>query len=166
MKRIHIIGRKNSGKTTLIVELVSALTARGYRVGTVKHTHHDHELDTPEKDSYRHRKAGTVATGILSRRMNAIFWPTDQEQPVADPYQQFDALMADCDVVLVEGDSQTAAPKLEVWRATTGTEPMAKENSDIKVVITDDPLDCQETRWKRSDGESLVAKLESHAGLT
>ena len=176
MKRIHIIGRKNSGKTTLVVELVSALTDRGYRVGTIKHTHHDHELDTPEKDSYRHRKAGTVATGILSRRMNAIFWPTDQEttdqeSTSTEAYQQFDALMSDCDVILVEGDSQADALKLEVWRAATGTEPMAKQNPDIKVVITDDPMDCQTTdcqatRWQRSDVASLVTHLESYAGLT
>ncbi|MEO2032331.1 MAG: molybdopterin-guanine dinucleotide biosynthesis protein B, partial [Planctomycetaceae bacterium] len=57
-KRIHIVGRKNSGKTGLIVELVSFLTDLGYCVGTIKHTHHDHELDTPGKDSYRHCAAG------------------------------------------------------------------------------------------------------------
>ncbi len=56
-RRIHIVGRKNSGKTTLIVELVSHLTNLDYRVGTIKHTHHHHELDTPGKDSFRHCEA-------------------------------------------------------------------------------------------------------------
>ena len=58
MRRIHIIGRKNSGKTTLVVELVQQLSAMGKRVATIKHTHHRHELDVPGKDSYRHREAG------------------------------------------------------------------------------------------------------------
>ena len=58
MHRLHIIGGKNHGKTTLIVELVQELTKRNLRVGTIKHTHHRHELDVPGKDSYRHRLAG------------------------------------------------------------------------------------------------------------
>ena len=61
-----MIGRKNSGKTTLVSELVTEFTARGYRVGTIKHTHHQHELDVPGKDSYRHREAGAAIVGIIS----------------------------------------------------------------------------------------------------
>ena len=45
MKRLHIIGGKNHGKTTLVVELVEEFTRRGMTVGTIKHTHHQHELD-------------------------------------------------------------------------------------------------------------------------
>ncbi|MCA9266810.1 MAG: molybdopterin-guanine dinucleotide biosynthesis protein B, partial [Planctomycetales bacterium] len=69
MKRLHLIGRKNHGKTRLIVDLVEELTSRGLRVGTIKHTHHRHELDTPGKDSYQHRTAGAAVVGILSRSM-------------------------------------------------------------------------------------------------
>lgn len=47
MKRIHIVGRRNSGQTTLIVEQVTEFTLRGYCVGTIRHSHHQHELDTP-----------------------------------------------------------------------------------------------------------------------
>ena len=62
--RSHFIGRKKcSGKTTLVTELVEQLSQRGYRVATVKHTHHHHELGTPGKDSHRHREAGAVAVG-------------------------------------------------------------------------------------------------------
>ena len=75
MRRIHIIGRKNSGKTSLVVRLVEYYRTAGYRVGTIKHTHHHHELDTPGKDSFRHRQAGASAVGILAPTMNAVFWP-------------------------------------------------------------------------------------------
>ena len=67
MRRIHVVGRKNSGKTTLVVELVRHFTAAGLRVGTVKHTSHSHELDTPGKDSYQHRHAGAAVVGIFPR---------------------------------------------------------------------------------------------------
>ena len=66
MNRIHIIGRKNHGKTQLVVELVEEFSLRGLRVGTIKHTHHDHELDTPGKDSHRHRSAGAAVVVIDS----------------------------------------------------------------------------------------------------
>ena len=71
MKRLHIVGRKNSGKTTLIVDLVRHLTALGHRVGTIKQTHHQHELDTPGNDSHRHRQAGAAAVGIVSPALHA-----------------------------------------------------------------------------------------------
>ena len=58
MRRLHVLGRKNHGKTTLVAELVAELTRRGWRIGTIKHTHHHHELDTPGKDSWMHRQAG------------------------------------------------------------------------------------------------------------
>jgi molybdopterin-guanine dinucleotide biosynthesis protein MobB len=74
MKRLHVIGGKNHGKTTLVVELVKEFSRRGISVGTIKHTHHQHELDVPGKDSYRHRMAGAAAVGILSPSMSALFF--------------------------------------------------------------------------------------------
>ncbi len=166
MKRIHIIGRKNAGKTILIVELVTELTRQGYRVGTIKHTHHDHELDTPGKDSHRHREAGSVAIGVLTSGMNAIFWPQVKNddadlQSSPEKYQQFDSMMNGCDIVLVEGDSKTTAPKLEVFRAANGSQPMAMSNTTIHAVVTDDPIDEAVTAiWNRSDLNAIVCNIE------
>ncbi len=160
MKRIHIIGRKNSGKTTLIVELVSELTRRGYLVGTIKHTHHRHELDTPGKDSFLHRQAGSMAVGMLTPGMNAVFWPQDVACSGTDRYQQFDSIMKNCDIVLVEGDSQTSAPKIEVFRATDGVTPIAAEDTSIMAVVTDDLVDCAKPIWKRSAVNTIIDNLE------
>lgn len=158
MNRFHIVGRKNSGKTTLVVELVSHLSAQGHRVGTVKHTHHHHELDTPGKDSYRHRKAGAAVVGILAPEMSAVFQPHDTTDDVnsgdansgdansgdggrddkAARYEWLAATMADCDIVIVEGDLHTGAPKLEVWRAANSERPIAASDRSISLVVTDD----------------------------
>lgn len=163
MKRIHIVGRKNSGKTTLIVELVAEFSRRGYRVGTIKHTHHEHELDTPGKDSHRHRTAGSAAVGLVSHGMNAIFWPPDVPQSANNKYAQFDAMMNDCDVVFVEGDSQTRGTKIEVHRAKNGpnVSPLSADNHTIHAVITDDPTTVETPVWKRRDLDNIVANLES-----
>lgn len=129
MQRIHVIGRKNHGKTQLVVELVEELHRRGLRVGTIKHTHHRHELDTPGKDSHRHRTAGAAVVGILSPSMSAVFLPAEGALSDEDRYTAMALLFADCKLVLVEGDSQTSWPKIEVWRAALQTAPLSAVRS-------------------------------------
>ncbi len=139
MKRVHIVGRKNSGKTTLVEDLIRHFAAQGLRVGTIKHTHHQHELDVPGKDSHRHREAGAAVVGILSPRMTAVFRPHDVGPDTADRYAAMAPLFADCDLVLVEGHLALPGAKLEVWRAGVDQDPLALEHADIVAVITDDP---------------------------
>jgi molybdopterin-guanine dinucleotide biosynthesis protein MobB len=158
LKRVHIVGRKNSGKTTLIVDLVQHLTANGYRVGTIKHTHHHHELDTPGKDSHRHREAGAAVVGILSPGMTAVFRPTDRAgNDTTDRYDELAPMFADCDLVLVEGNLQTTAFKVEVWRAAVTEQPIAAQDSSIAAVITDDAVRVAVPTWSRAD-ISIVAR--------
>lgn len=157
MKRIHVIGRKNHGKTHLVGELVTEFTRTGLRVGTIKHTHHRHELDTPGKDSHRHRMAGAAAVGILSPSMNAVFLPAEHWSAGQDRYEAMAPLFADCDIVVVEGDSQTQAPKIEVWRAILGTAPLIGEDASILAVVTDDPLPVEATVHRRSNVKELGA---------
>jgi molybdopterin-guanine dinucleotide biosynthesis protein MobB len=150
MKRLHIVGRKNHGKTTLVVELVEHFKRLGCRVGTLKHTHHQHQLDTPGKDSYRHQAGGADIVGVVSPGRNAAFWTPDSREH-ADAYEAFAPLFAACDVVLVEGDSQTTAPKIEVWRADLGQAPLAAGDSAIRAVVTDDEPAVDVPILKRCD---------------
>lgn len=160
MKRVHIIGRKNSGKTTLVTDLINELKRRGISVGTVKHTHHKHELDTPGKDSHRHRQAGAKAVGILSPNMNAIFWPVNKAGENRDAYQKFDSLMGDCDLILVEGDSTADAIKIEVYRNGCKQGPMCLEDHSIVAIVTDDEIEVRPQVWPRSNltfiGDSIL----------
>ena len=66
MKLFGITGWKNAGKTTLMVALVGLLTARGLRVATVKHAHHNFDIDHEGKDSFRHRMAGATEVIVSS----------------------------------------------------------------------------------------------------
>jgi molybdopterin-guanine dinucleotide biosynthesis protein MobB len=166
MKRIHILGRKNHGKTTLVVELVEHLRARGLRVGTIKHTHHAHELDTPGKDSHRHRQAGASVVGILSRGMSAVFWAPEETRGAGevDRYEQFAPHFAGCDLVIVEGDTMAAGVKVEVWRQAVGSTPMAQEDPSILAVISDDAPQVSVPTWQRRDialvADEILKQLE------
>jgi molybdopterin-guanine dinucleotide biosynthesis protein B len=157
MRRIHIVGRKNHGKTTLIVELVKELARRGIPVGTIKHTHHQHELDVPGKDSYRHRMAGAAAVGVVSPSMSAVFLPTELDRPeVSDRYLNMGPMFARCLLLIVEGDSQAKAPKIEVWRSELGTHPLACHDKSVLAIVTDDALPISGKVLPRSDISGLA----------
>jgi len=109
-----IVGWKNHGKTYLTVRLVEELTRRGYRVATVKHAHHDFDIDHEGTDSWRHRQAGACAVAVVSsRRLALIHELTGEEEPSL--IQVVDQLPP-CDLVLVEGYKLAAHDKLEVRR--------------------------------------------------
>lgn len=161
--RIHIVGRKNSGKTTLVCELVEELIHRGFRVATVKHTHHNHELDTPGKDSHRHREAGAAGVGILSPQMTAAFVPGPRE--AVDRYATFQTMFADCDVIMVEGDLQSDAIRIEVWRSEVSEEPYAQETEGIAAVITDDDVAADVRVCQRTPLTGVADLVVELAGL-
>ena len=131
-RRIHIVGRKNHGKTTVLSELVRELTDLGLSIGTIKHTDHAHDLDTPGTDSHRHYEAGGAPAAIISRDVIGAFLPREDD---ADPYAMLAPLYADVDLVLVEGQRGTTNPTFEVWRAELSDAPMALEDESIRLLI-------------------------------
>lgn len=110
MKILQIVGRKNAGKTGLIVRLIPALRARGLRVGTVKHSCHDHELDDPSRDSGRHRAAGADATLVVAGSSGALHFTV----PSSEPEALIARYLGGLDLVLVEGWRSLSAAKIEV----------------------------------------------------
>jgi molybdopterin-guanine dinucleotide biosynthesis protein B len=156
MNRIHIIGRKNAGKTTLVVDLVAELSRRGLRVGTIKHTSHRHDPDVPGKDSWRHRQAGAAPVAILSREVTALFLPSE---PEVDEYERLTRFYEGCDLVLVEGGQTAAATKIEVWRAGLGEPPLAPARGDVAAVVSDDAVAVEVPRWPRADVPRLADRV-------
>ena len=69
---IGIAGWKKSGKTTLVVRLIEEFTRRGLKVATVKHAHHNFQIDDDETDSARHRRAGAAQVAIVSAKRWAL----------------------------------------------------------------------------------------------
>ena len=66
MKVFGFAGWSGSGKTTLIEQLVPRFVLEGKSVSLIKHAHHQFDIDTPGKDSYRHRHAGCKEVMITS----------------------------------------------------------------------------------------------------
>ncbi len=133
---VSIVGRTNSGKTTLIERLIPELRARGYRVGTVKHHHHgDFEADTPGKDSWRHARAGAAAVALSSRARLAVFKSVEKEPSLDEIVARY---LDGMDIVLTEGFKEGEKPKIEVVRRARGEPPLCTDRDHLVALATDD----------------------------
>jgi len=135
-KVFGIAGWKNSGKTVLIEALVREFVSRGYRVATIKHAHHDFDIDVPGKDSYRHRAAGAREVLVASsKRWALIHELRDENEPALD---ELLAHIAPCDLVLVEGFKHGPHPKLEVVRGPRPEGSIADGDRTVCAIASDD----------------------------
>jgi molybdopterin-guanine dinucleotide biosynthesis adapter protein len=138
MRVFGVVGWKNNGKTTLVERLVAHLSAAGYCVSTVKHAHHDVDLDRPGKDTWRHREAGAREVVLATARRWAVIHELRGEaEPALD---ELLARMTPVDLVIVEGFKRFPHPKLEVHRRERGTPLLARDDPTVVAVATDEPL--------------------------
>jgi molybdopterin-guanine dinucleotide biosynthesis protein B len=158
---VHVVGRRNHGKTTLLVEVIAELRGRGVAVGSIKHSGHAHELDQPGKDTFRHRAAGAAPSAIVTPTLLGCFAPRMADE---DCYARLAPLFGGCALVLVEGHIDGPGPHVEVFRAAVGSEPLARARREIVAVITDDPLHIDRPLWPRSDVPRLADALLALSG--
>lgn len=141
MRVYGIIGWKNAGKTSLMERLVAAITARGYSVSTVKHVHHDVDLDQPGKDSRRHRDAGAQEVILAGANRLAVMVEHRTGEPaLADVLSR----LRPVDLILIEGYKRDSHPKIEVWRAEAGHDLIQPHDPTIRAIATDATLPQQE----------------------
>jgi molybdopterin-guanine dinucleotide biosynthesis protein B len=134
MKVYGVIGWKNAGKTSLMERLVTEITQRGFTVSTVKHVHHEVDLDQPGKDSYRHRAAGASEVVLASKHRFALMHEHRGPEP---ELAQILTVMAQVDLILVEGYKRDAHPKIEVWRRETGHVMIQPDDPWVRAVASD-----------------------------
>ncbi len=133
---IGIAGWKNSGKTTLAVRLIEEFTRRGLSVASVKHTHHDVEVEGPETDSARHRRAGASEVVLVGDRRWALLHEVNDAPPPS--LRELLPRLAPVSLVIVEGFKSEAIAKIEVRRAAQPDRtPLAPQDPLIIAVAAD-----------------------------
>jgi molybdopterin-guanine dinucleotide biosynthesis protein B len=160
-----ITGWKNSGKTTLTERLVAELTRRGYRVSTVKHAHHDFDIDKPGADSYRHRVAGAAEVAVVSGRRWALMHELrGEDEPRLDDIL---ARLAPCDIVLVEGYKREGHDKIETRRLSAkDTKPLTPGDPAIRAVAADHPVEGESVPvFVLDDVASIADFIVARSGL-
>ena len=137
MKVFGVVGWKNNGKTTLVERLISQLTSMGYKVSSVKHAHHNVDIDEPGRDSYRHRAAGAKQSLLATQNRWALMREhREQDTPTLE---QLLPLFEPCDLVIVEGYKGAVHPKLEIVRHLNKEGLLADQMPNIVALVTDQP---------------------------
>ena len=138
MRVFGLAGWSGSGKTTLLTRLLAALHGRGVTVSTLKHAHHNFDVDQPGKDSWHHRQAGAREVMVASSRRWALM---HELRGAPEPtMEELLRRMSPVDLVLVEGYKRGRHPKLEVFRAALGKPPLAPEDEAIVAIASDAPV--------------------------
>jgi molybdopterin-guanine dinucleotide biosynthesis adapter protein len=133
---IGIVGWKKSGKTTLTVRLVAEMTRRGLKVATVKHAHHNFQIDDAETDSARHRRAGAAEVAIVSPER----WAMVSELNGAPEPDLMEVIgwLSPCDLVIVEGYKSAPIAKIEARRtAAFDHRPLSAADQHVVAIAAD-----------------------------
>jgi len=160
-----VTGWKNSGKTTLVTRLVAELTRRGFCVSTVKHAHHDFDIDKPSTDSFRHREAGAREVMIVSGNRWALMHELrGEEEPPLDAALQ---RLSPCDLILVEGYKREGHAKIEVRRRDAGRgDPLAPNDPSVLAVAADHEIDpAGRPAFDLDDVAGIADFIEGQLGL-
>ena len=158
---IKVVGRSNSGKTTLIEKIIPEIKKRGYRVGSVKHSHHGFDIDRKGKDSYRHRMAGADTVVVASPHEFAVVKKTE-----TDTLDNLEEFFSGMDLVLVEGYKRADRPLIEVFDRTCREEPYALDNGHkirghMIAFVSDDDIDLPGVpRFGRDQVSALCDLIE------
>jgi molybdopterin-guanine dinucleotide biosynthesis adapter protein len=130
-----------TGKTTLLTQLIPILKAHGLRIGIIKHSHHNFQIDQPGKDSFRLREAGASPVMLVSTHRRAIITEIEpiKEPKLDDQLLAFD--QSELELILVEGFKSAQFPKIELHRPSLNKPVLYPNDPSIIAVASDAPLD-------------------------
>ena len=159
--RIGFVGRHNSGKTTLLLAVLPLLSARGLRVGYLKHAHAGFDIDRPEKDSYRVRRSGVAQTIVTGGGQTAVIDDAG-EAPLQAVIARY--VRDDLDVLVVEGFKAEPLPKIEVARAAISTELLCGADRNLVATVTDFPVSPDVPHFAFGDASAIADFVLSRIG--
>jgi molybdopterin-guanine dinucleotide biosynthesis adapter protein len=163
MRIIGLAGWSGSGKTTLLTAVIPELAARGLAVSTIKHAHHEFDIDRPGKDSWRHRQAGARQVMVASARRWALM---HELRGAGEPtLEELVARMSPVDVVLVEGFKRHPHPKIEVHRPALGKPLLYPDDPDVVAIAADEPLAAPIPLLPLGDPAAVADFISDHLGV-
>ncbi|MFZ0134885.1 MAG: molybdopterin-guanine dinucleotide biosynthesis protein B [Desulfobacterales bacterium] len=157
---LSIVGKSGSGKTTLIEKLVAELKRRGLRIGTVKHSAHEIEMDKPGKDSWRHKQAGADTVMVVAPQTVAMI------KSLASPkLEDLEKYFEDVDLVLTEGFKSGGMPKIEVFRQAVHAQPLCGDDNRLIAFVTDSAIEPGVPTFGLNDIAQLADLVEGRCGV-
>jgi molybdopterin-guanine dinucleotide biosynthesis protein len=155
---VSFIGKKKSGKTTVVLGVIAEMRRRGYKVAVIKHDTHGFEVDVPGTDSFRFREIGAEVVGISSPDKYVWVAGTEDERPLGELVRQ---IREPVDLVITEGFKRQDAPKIEVSRRARSTE-LVSAPDELLGIASDQQFPTYPTpQFSLDDFTGLADLLES-----
>jgi molybdopterin-guanine dinucleotide biosynthesis adapter protein len=162
MRIFGLAGWSGSGKTTLLAAVIPELVARGISVSTIKHAHHEFDIDRPGKDSWRHRQAGAREVMVGSARRWALMH--DLRGAPEPSLDELAARMSPVDLLLVEGFKRHPHPKIEVHRPALGKPLLYPDDPHVVAIASDEPIAAPIPLLPLGDPAAVAAFIADHLG--
>ncbi|CAN2042556.1 molybdopterin-guanine dinucleotide biosynthesis adapter protein [Candidatus Magnetomoraceae bacterium gMMP-15] len=155
---ISIVGKSNSGKTTLLSKLIPVLKKRGYRIGVIKHSSHNIIIDHKGKDSWIHKQAGADGVAVYSDKNIALFKDINPIQTLDHIVENY---FKDMELIFTEGFKREDKPKIEVFRIETHKEPLCLNNdNNLIAFVSETNFDSNVPHFGLDDVETLANFIE------
>ena len=153
MKIVGIVGWKNSGKTYFASKIIKKLKIKNYRVASIKHAHHEFDIDHKGTDSYFHREAGSsqVLVSSSKRWVKITELNNSKEQTLNDLLNQ----LSETDIVIVEGFKNDNHPKIEIIKKDIN-DHLFNKISNIKAVISEEKINTDLKQFKKDEIDNIV----------
>ena len=153
MKIIGIVGWKNSGKTYFVSKIINKLKINNYRVASIKHAHHEFDIDHKNTDSYIHRESGSsqVIVSSSKRWVKITELNNSKEQTLNDLINQ----LSETDIVIVEGFKNDNHPKIEIIK-TGNNNYLFNKITNVKAIISEEEIDTDLKQFKKNEIDSIV----------
>ena len=152
---LSFVGRSDSGKTTLLGEVIAVLKQHGFKIAVIKHAQ-NFELDKPGKDSWLFNQSGADTVILSSPKGLALLKMSDKDPA---PQEIARLINSDIDLILTEGFKKSRTTKIEVHRKAQGTGLLVPPEQ-LLAVVTDEPLDVNIPQFTRDDIRGLVNLIE------
>ena len=151
-----IVGWKNSGKTYFAQKLINYFNSKNFKVASIKHAHHEFDIDKPNTDSYLHRKAGSqeILVSSSKRWVKIVELRGAKERKLSDLLNELDSP----DIVIIEGFKNESHPKLEIIKEDTKDYLFTKLNT-ITGIVSDKKIDTLIPQFKKENIDSVVEHI-------
>lgn len=150
MKVFGVVGWKNTGKTTLVANLVRHFTAQGLNIATIKHAHKGFSLDHPGTDTSAHRDAGAKQVALVADGRWALMNESSEDVSLSAMLERLEP----CDLVLAEGFKTASHPMIEC--VSGDRRPIFEDNPAIVAVAGDTPIETILPTFSRNDVAAIA----------
>ena len=153
MKIIGIVGWKNTGKTFYVSQIIKNLKSKNYRIASIKHAHHEFDIDHKNTDSFIHRISGSSQVIISSSKRWAKIYELENQNE--KKLNELISELSDTDIVIVEGYKNENHPKIEVINEKENNY-LFQKIKNVRAIISDIDLDTDLKKFKKNDIDEIV----------